>query len=69
MDNKTMNKIIFKIGFLFRIIMPFFSVLSCSMSFNLDCLDEYIICYSNKNTFIGSVSYDLDTMDIFNFRI
>lgn len=56
---------IFKFGFLFGIIIFFFGALSCSMSYNLDCLDEYFICYSNKNAFIGAVSYNLDTKNIY----
>ncbi len=64
-----MNIIISKIKTSIITISIFFfamcSLSSCSLSYRIDTLDQYDICYSNKNAFIGYVTYNLDTTDIY----
>lgn len=59
-----MNKIIYKVVLFLITIISIISFSSCSLYYDIDSLDEYIIGYSHKSAFIGSVSYDLDTTEI-----
>lgn len=46
------------------LFLAIFSLSSCSLAYNIDDLDEYVIGYSKKNAFIGCVTYNLDTTEI-----
>lgn len=42
-----------------------FSLSSCSLSYKVDSLNECVVGYSKHNAFIGCVTYNLDTTEIY----